>query len=139
MEKRDEYSKVLGRKNTRSLSLTTTKTLSCKTCLHAKKTNAFTEGTSNFRKSTLMLRALINKDAILKLTMKNSITKAIKSAIEEKEKGIGIALKVTYWLAKEGIVTNKYSSLLSLKLQINTHRVVVYCHYLVLKILLGGP
>ena len=75
--------------------------------------------------------------------MKNSITKAIKSAIEEKEKGIALALKVTFWLAKEGIATNKYSRLLSLKLQIKTSGVVViihiYCHYLPLKIFLGCP
>ena len=93
----------------------------------------------NFRTSTLTKHAESpdHGDAILKLTMKKSITKAIKSAIEEKETGIGVALKVTYWLAKQGIAKNKYSSLLSHKLQINTHRVVVYCHYLVLKILLG--
>ena len=45
--------------------------------------------------------------------MESSFTKAIESSVKAKEKGVEVALKSIYWLAKEGISTHKYSSLLS--------------------------
>ena len=90
--------------------------MTCKIFLQAKETNAFTVGTSNFRTSTPSrhVDSSGHKEAVLKVNTEDSITKAIKSAVQEKEKGMDVALKTTYWLAKEGISTRKYSSLLSL-------------------------
>ena len=45
--------------------------------------------------------------------MESSFTKAIESSLKAKEKGVEVALKSIYWLAKEGISTHKYSTLLS--------------------------
>lgn len=45
--------------------------------------------------------------------MESSFTKAIKSSLKAKEKGVEVALKSTSWLAKEGISIHKYTSLLS--------------------------
>ena len=46
-----------------------------------------------------------HKEAVLKVNMEDSITKAIKSAVQEKEKGMGVSLKTTNWLLPDRLDT----------------------------------
>ena len=89
--------------------------MTCKICVQARKSNAFTQGNSNFRTSTLTRHAASSdhQAALVGKSMESSFTKAIESSLKAKEKGVEVALKSIYWLAKEGISTHKYSSLLS--------------------------
>ena len=91
------------------------KIMTCKICVQARKSNAFTQGNSNFRTSTLSRHAASSdhQAALVGKSMESSFTKAIESSVKAKEKGVEVALKSIYWLAKEGISTHKYSSLLS--------------------------
>ena len=93
------------------------KIMTCKICVQARKSNAFTQGNSNFRTSTLSRHAASSdhQAALVGKSMESSFTKAIESSLKAKEKGVEVALKSIYWLAncKEGISTHKYSSLLS--------------------------
>ena len=89
--------------------------MTCKICVQARNSNAFIQGNSNFRTSTLSRHAA-NSDhqaALVGKSMESSFTKAIESSLKAKEKGVEVALKSIYWLAKEGISTHKYSRLLS--------------------------
>ena len=89
--------------------------MTCKICVQARNSNTFIQGNSNFRTSTLSRHAA-NSDhqaALVGKSMESSFTKAIESSLKAKEKGVEVALKRIYWLAKEVISTHKYSRLLS--------------------------
>ena len=88
----------------------------------ASKTNAFTVGCSNFRRSTLE-RHDAHSDhqaSIVAKSMEGSVARAVAAALTGKERAVHAAMKAVYWLCKEGIATQKYSSLLSLLELLNT-------------------
>ena len=91
------------------------KIMTCKICVQARKSNAFTQGNSNFRTGTLSRHAASSdhQAALVGKSMESSFTKAIESSLKAREKGDEVDLKSIYWLAKEGISTHKYSNLLS--------------------------
>lgn len=73
--------------------------MQCSLCLKHQKMNTFTEGTSNFRTSTLTRHAngKDHKAAILAENMKTDFAVAIKNVTNEKEN----AMRSVYWLAKD--------------------------------------
>ena len=46
--------------------------------------------------------------------------KSINKALPKEEKGVSVAVKTVYWLAKEGLPLSKYESLLGLFRHMNT-------------------
>ena len=85
------------------------KIMTCTISDQARKANAFTQGNSNFQTRTLSRHAASSDhQAALVGKSMESLTRAIKSSLKAKEKGVEVALKSIYWLAKEGISTPKY-------------------------------
>ena len=77
--------------------------MTCELCLKHKKANALTEGTSNFRTSTLKRHAE-SKDhqaSVLGENMQSDFAKAVEKVMSEKDKAISVALKAVYFLASE--------------------------------------
>ena len=89
--------------------------MTCELCLKHKKANALTEGTSNFRTSTLTRHAE-SKDhqaSVLGENMQSDFAKAVEKVMSEKDKAISVALKAVYFLASEGLPMHKYEHLTS--------------------------
>lgn len=55
-----------------------------------------------------------HQDAAMKAHLRQTITEVHERAVSEQGQEIISAMKTVYWLAKEEIATNKYSSLLTL-------------------------
>ena len=94
----------------------------CKLCLGASKTNSFTVGCSNFRTSTLQRHVAHSNHqvSIVAKSMEESMARAVAAALTGKERAVDAAMKAVYWLCKEEIATQKYSSLLSFLELLNT-------------------
>ncbi|XP_033736369.1 zinc finger protein 862-like [Pecten maximus] len=88
--------------------------MQCSLCLKHRKVNTLTEGTSNFRTSTLTRHAdgKDHKAAVLAENMKSDFVTAIKNVTNEKENALSVAMRSVYWLAKENLPLHKHSSLM---------------------------
>ncbi|XP_077870479.1 zinc finger protein 862-like [Saccoglossus kowalevskii] len=87
--------------------------MKCRICLKSGKRNPFTDadGCKNYRTSTVARHAssALHLEAV-KATIMRADTEAAVSTVFTKKQ----AMKTVYWLAKEAISTDKYSSLLEL-------------------------
>ena len=80
------------------------------------------QGTDNFRTSTLT-RHVVGPDhqnAIKSGTERGNMQKAVNKALNKEEKGVIVALKTVYWLAKEGLPLSKYQSLINFLKELQT-------------------
>ena len=88
--------------------------MTCELCLKHKKANALTEGTSNFRTSTLTRHAE-SKDhqaSVLGENMQSDFAKAVEKVMSEKDKAISVALNAVYFpLATDHILMQPKLSL----------------------------
>ena len=57
---------------------------------------------------------------IVAKSMERTMTRAVVAALAGKERAVDAAMKAVYWLCKEGVTTQKYSSLLLLLEPYNT-------------------
>ena len=88
----------------------------CDLCIKHKKNNTLTDGSSNFRTSTLTRHAE-SKDhvgSVIAEKMQPEFSSAVKKIVSDKEASIIIGMKSVYWLAKENLPMHKYASLLEL-------------------------
>ena len=86
----------------------------CNKCEETKKINSLTKGTNNFRTSTITrhLDTEDHKMAIAAPAAAESMKTAQKQAFSKKEEGVLVALKVMYWMCKEGLPLVKFRSLM---------------------------
>ena len=83
----------------------------CDLCIKHKKNNTLTNGSSNFRTSTLTRHAE-SKDhvgSVMADKMQPEFLSAVKKIVSEKEDSIIIDMKSVYWLAKENLPMHKYT------------------------------
>ena len=88
----------------------------CNICIGIKANNAMTQGTNNFRTSTLSrhLTCDDHKHALNVPKEKKSMEEATKRAFSKEEKAVFIAMKAVYWLCQESLPIHKYPSLIAL-------------------------
>lgn len=89
-------------------------------CEENKIINVFTERTSTFHTSTVhwlgMLRALITRTPFSNLQWRIALQRPESQLLKRKKKELALlSRQQMYWLAKEGITKNKYSSLLEIR------------------------
>ena len=88
--------------------------MTCQMCLDSKKvTNVFTTATCNFRTSTITrhVNSTDHKELLNAPVYAAQFEKSINKALSKEEKGVSVAVKTVYWLAKEGLPLSKYESL----------------------------
>ncbi|KAK7492082.1 hypothetical protein BaRGS_00016746 [Batillaria attramentaria] len=86
----------------------------CEKCCKAGKTNSFTEGCSNFRKSALTEHEDTNDHKFsqsVPAMQKNNEEVQVR-ILTRQEKGATVAVKAAYWLVKENLPLKKFRSLM---------------------------
>ncbi len=86
----------------------------CKLCEAAGLKNVFTEGTDNFRTSTLIRHAAgtDHQEACRRATLRTDMSKAVRKAFSQSDEAVKVAMKTVYWATKEHLALNKYPSLM---------------------------
>ena len=100
----------------------------CDLCIKIKKNNTLTDGSSNFRTSTLT-RHVESKDhvgSVIAEKMQPEFSSAIKKIVSDKEASIIIGMKCTGWQKK-------------ISLCINIQVCLSYYHLLIVKLLQAYP
>lgn len=90
--------------------------MDCKLCRDHGKSNCLSAGTSHFRTSTLT-RHIDGLDHQLLTSApkeQNNLDQAVKKASSKEEMAVSVALKVLFWMCKEGIPLFKFKSLIDL-------------------------
>ena len=89
------------------------KQMTCSICMEQKKSNAFTNGCTNFRTSTLSRHAdsTDHRFAVKEDLQKKNLVSVTHKAIAKKTEAAVSAMRCVYWLAKEGLPISKYESL----------------------------
>nr|XP_006820028.1 PREDICTED: uncharacterized protein LOC102809342 [Saccoglossus kowalevskii] len=92
--------------------------MKCRICRKSGKRNPFTDadGCKNYRTSTVARHAssALHLEAVKATIMRADMEAAVSTALTKKQDAVITAMKTVYWLAKEAIATDKYSSLLEL-------------------------
>ncbi|XP_070573799.1 uncharacterized protein C17orf113-like [Ptychodera flava] len=90
----------------------------CKVCRRAGKVTPFScdKGCTNYKTSTLMRHAASTKhqEALKEVTLRSGMKTVVSNALTKNQNAVLVAIKCVYWLAKEAVATDKYSSLLDL-------------------------
>ena len=98
------------------------KKMFCQLCIDAGLSNAMTNGTDNWKASTIT-RHIASGDhqrAILAPTEWKMMQKAVGKAMNKEEEAIILAMKGVYWLTQEDMPLTKYSSLMKFMKSCNT-------------------
>lgn len=93
----------------------------CKECLTIKAVNSMTQGSNNFRTSTLT-RHLICDDHKRSQSVpkeKKNMDQAKKHAFSQEEKAVFVAMEAVYWLCQESLPMHKYPSLIAFLKHLN--------------------
>ena len=91
------------------------KLMYCTLCLNIGASNSMTQGTDNFRTSTLTrhLDCDDHKRAMDAPRNKKQMIEARKRAFSKEEEAVFVAMKAVYWLCQESLPINKYPSLIT--------------------------
>ncbi len=89
--------------------------MKCQYCLDAGRNNSYTKGCKNFKTSSLREHVTTQDHqlAIAAPKLKVDAEKTKDKIRTNEEKGLLVALKAAFWLAKEGIPMLKFKSLMS--------------------------
>ena len=96
--------------------------MTCDVCTQQKKCNALTKGMTNFRASTLRRHARTSdhQDAVKELGLSNILKDQIKTIFDKKDDVVIVALRIVYWMSKQGVPLSKFASLFDLLVELET-------------------
>lgn len=94
----------------------------CELCKKSGLKNAMTEGTSNFRTSTLNrhVTSADHQRALIAPFEKTNLKKAVNKALTQEEEGIIVAMKTIYFLVQEAMPLSKYGRVVEFLKDLNT-------------------
>lgn len=102
--------------------------MTCSLCVKAGFTNTMTEGTKNFRTSTLTRHVKSSdhqRTLALNKPAQQNLKKTLANAVTAEEEAVVAAMKVAYWLAKETIPMAKFKSLMGLLTDLGTPKIAL--------------
>ena len=103
--------------------------MKCNVCIKAKKQNVLTEGTNNFRTTTLTRHAQSNDHQLSVIPKSADLIEVVsKAALSDNESAIIVAFHCVYWLASEDLPMHKYGSMINLLKILNCWYVDKLCH-----------
>ncbi|KAK3107310.1 hypothetical protein FSP39_011602 [Pinctada imbricata] len=92
----------------------------CSICRDIKSKSIMSEGTSNFKTTTLQrhVESADHRSALMLPKEREGLDRAVQNADSKEENAIKRCMKVVYWLAKECIPLSKYASLMELLIEL---------------------
>ena len=103
------------------------KKMYCALCRECKKTNSFTKGCENFRKSAMTEHEETNDHQLCVKAPeeRENLEEIEKRIFSEQERGAHVAARAAHWIVTENLPLSKYKSLIGLLKDLNTPDV---CH-----------